>query len=417
MCGCEPEFFEPHLDPNVHRHLLERRPLFGSFFMAGFECSDHLLEGGRRLDLLGSTRHEHFAAQDYARLRTLGMAACRDGVSWPRSEPQPNVFDWSGWAARLHAAHTTGGLSQVVWDLMHFGYPSHVDVFAVDFPDRFARFAGAAARFLRDQEHCPRAPWFSVINEMSFFSWAGGDVACMHPFALARGDELKVQLVLATIAAIEIIREVLPNARFLHAEPVIRIVAAPDQPRTFRKVECDNRLQYEALDMLAGRRWPRLGGHPRYLDVVGVNYYPDNQFMLDGTTIFRDDARYTPLSELLAETYAHYGRPMIISETGCEGDGRAAWLRYVSEQSMIALERDCELHGITCYPVLNHPGWVDDRHCMNGIWDYADERGERAVHEPLALEVLRQEPILSAARDRMLARQLSAPNQAEQSYV
>jgi hypothetical protein len=394
------------LEQLTHRYAAARRPLFGSFFLAGFECSDHRLEDGRRLNLLASTRHDEYAAADYARVRALGMSACRDGVSWMRAEPRPGVFDFRCFVPRFAAAHGPSGLSHVIWDLMHFGYPEHVDVFAVDFPDRFASFAAAVASFMRDQPHCPPAPWFSLINEMSFFSWAAGDVACMHPFAVARGDELKVQLVLATIAGIERIREVFPHARFLHAEPLIRIVAAPEHPRTFRRVECDNALQYEALDMLAGRVWPRLGGHPRYLDVVGINYYPDNQFMLDGTTIRRDDARYTPLSELLLESARHYERPMLISETGCEGDARAGWLRYVCEQSLIAIERGCELHGITCYPILNHPGWVDDRRCLNGLWDYADEHGERAIHEPLALELMRQEPVLSAARDRMLVRGL-----------
>jgi hypothetical protein len=139
---------------------------------------------------------------------------------------------------------------------------------------------------------------------------------------------------------------------------------------------------------------------------------------LDGTTVSREDPRYTPLSDLLLETFQHYGRPMIISETGCEGDGRAAWLRYVAEQAGDALARGCELHGITLYPILNHPGWLDDRHCHNGLWDYADEAGERALHEPLALELLSQEPVLCAARERMLARLALRPNaQSVSSYA
>jgi hypothetical protein len=66
---------------------------------------------------------------------------------------------------------------------------------------------------------------------MSFMSWAGGDVACLNPFCIARGDELKMQLVLATIGAIEAIHDLLPHARFIHPEPVINIVAPPDNPR------------------------------------------------------------------------------------------------------------------------------------------------------------------------------------------
>jgi hypothetical protein len=376
-------------------------PLFDSFFLAGFECSDHRLDNGRRLDLLASTRHDELVESDYARLRALDMSACRDGVSWVRVEPQRGVFDFTSFLPRLRAARQ---LDLVAWDLMHFGYPDHVDVFAIDFPARFADYARALAHFMAEQACCTTAPMFSLINEMSFYSWAAGDMACMFPFALARGDELKVQLVLATIAGIHAIREVFPAARFLHAEPLIQVLRSPEHVKTWRKVECDNRLQYEALDMLAGRCWLRLGGDPSYLDVVGLNYYPDNQFMLDGTTVRRGDPRYRPLSELLIEAWQHYQRPMIISETGSEGDERGAWLAYVAEECLIALEHGCELHGVTLYPILDHPGWVDDRYCPNGLWGYADHAGQRVVHEELAQQLLRYEPLLRAARERALAR-------------
>jgi len=51
--------------------------------------------------------------------------------------------------------------------------------------------------------------------------------------------------------------------------------------------------------------------------------------------------------------------------------------------------------GITLYPIVNHPGWEDDRHCHNGLWDYADENGERPIYEPLAQEIRRQMRLLT----------------------
>jgi len=373
-------------------------------FLAGFECSDHQLEDGRRLDLLASTAHHRFASADYARVRRVGMSACRDGISWVASEPHPGVFDFTAWLARLKASE---GRVEVIWDLMHFGWPSHVDVFSADFPRRFASYARAVAHWYK--EHSAARPMFTVINEMSFLAWAGGDVACMNPFALARADELKVQLVLATIAAIEAIRDLLPHARFVHPEPVIQIVVDPEQPKTWRRIECDNLLQYEALDMLSGRVWKRLGGDPKYLDIVGVNFYPDNQFTIDGSTVVRGDPRYKPLSEMLLDVWRRYQRPMLITETGAEGDARAEWLRYVAEECLTAMARGVELHGITLYPILNHPGWVDDRHCPNGLWGYADERGDRTIYEPLAAEIERLTEPLLVARDALLGRGAAAP--------
>ena len=50
-----------------------------------------------------------------------------------------------------------------------------------------------------------------------------------------------------------------------------------------------------------------------------------------------------------------------------------------------------QMEGICLYPIVNHPGWVDDRHCYNGLWDYADKDGNREIYEPLALELAVQQ--------------------------
>lgn len=385
------------LEPHVH-FAAEEGPLFEGAFLGGFECSCHRLEDGRRLDLTESTRHRELASADYANLRRMGMTAARDGVSWVRSERLAQRFDFSDALPLLRAARSEG--VQVIWDLMHFGWPQEIDVFSPSFPARFARYAGAFARWLSDHGESPGM--IAPINEISFLSWAGGDVRCMNPFEAARGVELKVQLVRATIEAIEAIRTVLPGARFLQPEPVIQIVPRPDQPKTWRRVESDNLLQYQVWDMLSGRIWPALGGHPRYLDVVGVNFYSDNQFMLDGTTVERGAPSYRPFSQMLLDVWRRYDRPMLVSETGHEGDARAPWLRYVCEQALDALDAGCPLHGITLYPIVNSLGWVDDRPCENGLWGFASESGARPIYAPLAAEIERQAPLLEAARARVL---------------
>jgi hypothetical protein len=374
------------------------RSLFEGFFLGGFECSNQVLEDGRRLDLTAATRHDELADRDFARARAVGMTACRDGAAWVRTEPSPHCHDFRSLLPLLRAANQHG--VQLIWDLMHFGWPSDVDVFAPAFPGRLARHARAFAAWLSAESDQPAM--ITPINEMSFLAWAGGDVRCMNPFASARGVELKVQLVRATIEVIEAIRDVIPTARFLQPEPVINIVRDERHPRTWARVEADNLLQYQAWDMLAGAIWPSLGGDPRYLDIVGVNFYPDNQFMLDGTTIRRGAPRYRPFSEMLLDVWSRYGRPMIVSETGSEGDDRVGWLRYVCEEARAAMERGCELHGITLYPAVNHPGWLDDRRCENGLWDYPDAAGERPLYPPLAEELRHQAPRMCAARAAVL---------------
>jgi hypothetical protein len=372
-------------------------------FLGGFECSCHRLRCGKRLDLLSSTRHGELADQDYARLAALGMSACREGVSWIACERREG-YDFTSAVSRLRAADRHG--LQVIWDLMHFGWPDGLDVFSPQFPDRFARYAAAFAAFLDGE--ADQVAMIAPINEISFLAWAGGDVACMNPFEQARGVELKAQLVLATIASIEAIRSRLPAARFVQPEPIINIVPALSQPKTWARAQADQLLQYQAWDMLTGRVWPSLGGHPRYLDIIGVNFYPDNQFMLDGTTVARGDERYKPLSSMLLEVWQRYQRPMLISETGCEGGARPEWLHYVVAESERALEGGCELHGITLYPIVAHPGWEDDRCCDNGLWGYADEQGRRAPCEPFLEAVRELTPRLLEARRRTFRRKASS---------
>jgi hypothetical protein len=106
--------------------------------------------------------------------------------------------------------------------------------------------------------------------------------------------------------------------------------------------------------------------------------------------IVPSDPRYPHVSTMLQELYERYRRPLFIAETGIEDETRPAWLRYICKEAFTAWAAGVPLEGICLYPILNHPGWDDDRHCYNGMFDYADENGTREVFEPLARELARQ---------------------------
>ncbi|HSU83629.1 MAG TPA: hypothetical protein VLR69_14490, partial [Thermoanaerobaculia bacterium] len=150
------------------------------------------------------------------------------------------------------------------------------------------------------------------------------------------------------------------------------------------------RAQYQAWDMTAGRLWPQLGGDERYLDVVGLNYYPNNQWILDGPTLQRGDPLYRPFREILREAWERYGRPLMVAETGAQDDHRHGWLRYVADEVTAARRSGVPVHGICLYPILDYPGWDDDRYCRSGLWGYPDPSGRREIHSPLAEELARQ---------------------------
>src|SRR5690606_33347883 len=108
-------------------------------------------------------------------------------------------------------------------------------------------------------------------------------------------------------------------------------------------------------------------------------------------TIDRDNPDYRPFKGILSEIWQRYKRPLLIAETGAEGDLRGDWLRYVSEQAGLAMQRGVPVEGICLYPVLDYPGWTDERHCPTGLLGFPDENGNRKVHEGLADELRLQQ--------------------------
>lgn len=348
---------------------------FASFILGGFECSTQRRRDGRRLDLIDATAHDRHALADYRQLAGHGIRTVRDGVRWHRIEAVRGDHDWSSLDPMVSAARSAG--TQVIWDLLHYGWPDWTSPFDANFIEHFADFAEAAARRVGP------GSGFVPVNEISFLAWAAGEVGYLNPFATGRGEELKQVLCKATIAAIRRIRAIDPEALIVAAEPLIAVHPTDPSPEALAKATALERVQYDAVDCLLGRRYPDYGGDERLIDVVGVNYYPHNQWypFEPPLTVPPDSQR--PLHTLLSAAAAHYRRPLLIAETGCEDDARAPWLQMVIAEVAAAREAGTDVLGICLYPILDHPGWDDDRHCRNGLLCGLSP-SPRPSHEPLA---------------------------------
>jgi beta-glucosidase/6-phospho-beta-glucosidase/beta-galactosidase len=363
--------------------------LFDSYFLGGFECSTHRRRNGRRLDLLATTGHDRAVAQDYRWMVRHSIRTVRDGVRWHLIETSPGGYDWSSFLPMLHASRDVG--VRVIWDLCHYGWPDDIDIWTPAFVERFSRFARAVAELVRNETDT--IPFYCPVNEISFWAWAGAEVARFNPLARGRGLELKHQLVRAAIAAIEAIWSVDSRARIVQVDPVIHVVARPDRPSDRKAAEDHRRAQFQAWDMLSGRLWPGLGGHPKYLDILGVNYYSDNQWFLGGGTIELGHPLYRPFRDILAEVFQRYERPLFVAETGAESAARAPWLRYVAGEVRAAVEAGIRVEGVCLYPITDYPGWTNGRHCKVGLLGLLNNQGRRAVYRPLADELRRQQAI------------------------
>ncbi len=212
----------------------------------------------------------------------------------------------------LHAAQANN--IQVIWDLCHYGWPDHLDIWQPAFVEHFARFAGAVAAKVRDEGI--RQPCYTPINSILF--WRGPAVIwrTSSRWASNKGKALKQQLVRGTLAAMDAIRAVDGTARFVQPEPVVHINAPADQPEQEGAAEELRMAQFDVWDMLSGRICPELGGAPGCLDIVGVGYRrPINGFS-GGRSLPLTTSTIAPFAAILQEIHQRYQRPILIAETG-----------------------------------------------------------------------------------------------------
>jgi beta-glucosidase/6-phospho-beta-glucosidase/beta-galactosidase len=365
---------------------------FQSFFMGGFECATHRRRDGLQIDVLSSTGHAIQPAQDYTLLAHTGIRTVRDGLRWHLIESGvPGDYDWSSFLPMLHAARDTQ--TQVLWDLCHWGVPAGLDIFSPEFVTRFEDFAAAVARLVL-AANPSQIPYYCAINEVSFWAWVGGDVEAFAPHQQGRGPELKRQLVRACLAAIRAVRGVDPRARFIQAEPIIDIVPnwedVPKYPEIVEQVRNHTAAQFEAWDMLLGIRDSDLGGHPDTLDFIGVNYYWNNQWVHGGDRKPPGHPDHKPLHRMLVELYERYGRPIVITETGAESGSAVGWLAYICGEVREAVRLGADITGICLYPVMDYPGWDDDRHCYCGLLQIDEVWDQRSIRKDLVAELTMQ---------------------------
>lgn len=340
--------------------------------------------------MTAALQHDVYAAEDYRRLREIGIAVARDGIRWHLVD-RGGELHWGSWLPMLEAAKREG--VQVIWDLCHYGWPDDLDFFSAEFVERFAKFAREAARIQLEQTGEPG--FFAPVNEISFFAWAATR-ELMFPYAYGRGWEVKRQMVRAALAAIDAVRSADAGARFVFPEPLIHNVPPRWRPWNTEPARNQRESQFEAWDMIAGLRDADLGGRADCLDILGINFYAANQWEVPGGRKLHwdngsNDPRWVPLHRLLEEVRDRYGRPMIIAETSHYGIGRADWLREIAREARAALDRGVPLEGVCLYPILDRFDWEDCTHWHNsGLWDMqrnGNGHYRRVLNEEYAAEL------------------------------
>lgn len=358
--------------------MVKRPGIFPTFFISGFECSTFLWKDKGRRNLVAETQHDKWAGEDYRILHRLGIAVAREGIPWALVD-KGGQYDFSCIDPMIAAMNESQILP--IWDLCHYGYPEDIDPFSEEFPKRFADYCRAAAEYVMPRiHHGPH--FFTPINEITFFSFCGAEWGWVAPFKNTRDDRFKFRLALckAAIAGVKAIREIEPEARMIHIDPLVQVVAPRDRPdqtdAAYNETFVDT---YLAWDIIAGKKHPEFGGSPEILDIVGANNYSFGQMEYrehgPHKALEPDDDRILPLCDLLRRVWERYQRPMIIGETSGMQDGRASWLKDVMEESLAAVDQGIDLHGICLFPAVDMPDWHTGEWLHNGICDLEDING------------------------------------------
>jgi beta-glucosidase/6-phospho-beta-glucosidase/beta-galactosidase len=350
-----------------------KESIFPTFFMAGFECSTFCWKDGQRKDYVVITGHDRHLRADYEKVADLGIGVAREAIRWPIVDKGNGDYDWSSVDPVIDAlkgCHITP-----IWDLCHYGFPDECDPFDESCRKRFTKYCRAAAEYVTKRLEPPY--FFTPINEITFFAAGATDMGWMFPFAKGRCAEFKRALCRMSIEGVKAIREVEPEARMVHVDPLIHSVPPKDRPDLADEAwQHAYEEAYESWDMLFGKMNPELGGSPEILDIVGLNVYNFSQAQLNAdksrTVLGPRDPRRKPLGEMLKYAWDRYHCPVIIGETSGHEEHRAEWLRMTMEECMKALNSGVDLHGVCLYPCVDIPDWQTQKWAKIGIFDIHD---------------------------------------------
>lgn len=374
--------------------------IFPTFFLSGFECSTFCWKDQGRRDLVEETQHRQKADEDYKLLHDLGIAVAREGIPWPLVDKGDGNYDFSLIDPMIAAMNRYQILP--IWDLCHYGYPDNLDPFSDEFQERFANYCGAATEYVTAHVHGPH--FFTPINETSFFSECGGGWGWVAPFGNdeAERNRLRLALCRAAITGAKAIRDIVPEARMVHIDPLVQVVAPPDRPDLQEKAREETfEDTFFAWDVIAGLQHPELGGSPEILDIVGCNVYAWGQMQYAETgphaALAPNADGIVPLCDMLERVWTRYHRPMIIAETSGLADGRTAWLKDIMEESLAAVDRGIDLHGVCLFPAVDMPDWHKGNWLNMGICDLVEENGvlNRVPFAPYVDELRRWQKLLN----------------------
>ncbi len=317
------------------------------------------VRAGETRDQSAETGHEARDG-DIALLASLGVAATRYPVLWEKCAPEADRAPDFAWASRRLAALRAAGVEPIVTLMHHGNGPEYASFVDDEFPERFAQYAGEAAKAF---------PWvrrWTPINEP--LTTARFATLYGHWFPNRRDDAAFGRAICNEALGIELamaaIRKHAPGAHLVLTEDLQSFTPLDADPQTIATVEHQRERSFLSVELLMGRIVP---GHPMHAylvercgvaptlldriaanatppDLMGWNYYPNSErvfatedgFVIDVPRVVHAPGSISP-EPLLRAAYERLGLPFGLSEVHVNADerGRVRWLA----QRLADLER------------------------------------------------------------------------------
>jgi beta-glucosidase len=326
------------------------------------------------VDELTWTRHRTRVPADLALAREAGADAIRYGITWPEVETAPGVYDWRAVDEAVTAAADLD--IELIWDLVHFGVPAHLEGGFLDpaFPDAFAAYAGAFAERYRGA-----ISKITPLNEpyITTYFRAGWGIWPPHLKGREGFARLLAPIVIGLRRAIREVKRVAPETQIwlndgadtfhaLHASDAAEAAFLTAQRyAVFDLLLDDAEARRETGDWLVAAGFPAslVDDEPVPVDVIGLDYYPETEhgFALgdDGAPILSRAEKPLGLAATCRAYHARYGLPLFIAESSAPGDDaeRRRWLAWNVDEIRAARASGVDVVGYTWWPLFDHVDW------------------------------------------------------------
>lgn len=356
----------------------------------GIECTVNRV-GDRYFDQLERNGHAT-RTDDLERFAALGIQAIRYPLLWERIAPHGLERATWDWADQRLADLDNLGIRPIVGLVHHGSGPQDTSLIDPAFPEKLAVYAQAVAQ---------RYPWidhYTPVNEP--LTTARFSALYGHWYPHERNDLLFLKALIyqcrATVLAMQVIREVNPQAQLVQTEDLGKMFSTP---LLAYQAQFENERRWLSLDLLCGRvnsdhplwdylqwvgveadeiRW--FQDHPCPPDVIGINRYVCSDRFIDerleryplqthggnGKHEYADVEAVWVCADgildhvaLLKEVWDRYQQPIAITEAhlGCTREEQLRWLQEIWQVAHRLRQDGVDFRAVTVWSLLGTYDW------------------------------------------------------------